>query len=124
MNESQNQSKRYDHRREEYEFAQAGLPVAPMEMKIESCAAQPPDAEKSVEPGVEEQQIAQSSQSGRPSPIEPTQIDGQPKCEKDQRIAPVAELLGIDHRRLPQQPRDQSRQEAIQGHPLPAKHVL
>jgi len=49
MDESQRETQRKNDWGEEKQFAQAGLPVAPLEMKIEAGPAQAPDGEKSVQ---------------------------------------------------------------------------
>jgi hypothetical protein len=59
----------------------------------------------------------------RPRALKPAEIDSQSQSGQNQEVAPVAVLIGIGARRLPQQCCYGDRQQGVQGEPLRAENA-
>src|SRR5579862_6541463 len=95
MQKTQSQPKRDDQRSKESQPAQSRLPIAPAKVKIESGPAKPTDHHESVKRRVYKQQLPQPREPVRPQSFQPAQIHSEPKHQKNDRVAPVAELFRI-----------------------------
>ena len=113
----------YD-RREENQFSETDFPIGPVKAEIESNAGEFADGKKRVEAGIDEKNFAEGFPTARPSRIKPAKVDGKAEREKDERVAPVSALLGIDFRGLHQEPGHERRKHGIKCEPRPAKQVL
>jgi hypothetical protein len=82
-----------------------------MQVEVISRATQAADGDEPIQSRIRQQQVVQPAQARGPSGVEPAQIYGQAQGEKNDRVAPVAVLLRVGHRRPRQEPRDRDRQE-------------
>jgi hypothetical protein len=80
----------------EEELAEAGDPVARAEAEVVADSGETADGEEGVEACIEESELTEDGEPGRPGGLEPAQIDGEPKREKDKEVEEMAALAGIE----------------------------
>src|SRR5208282_945189 len=119
MKKAQRQSQPEDQRCEENQLAQSGFPVTPAEVEVKAGAGELADGEESVQARVDQEKFPPARQAVWPGSLEPAQIHGEAEGEENERVSPVAALLGIGAGGLPQQPGDGYGQRSVQSAPFP-----
>ena len=123
VEESESEAERDGDGRVEEEFAEAGAEVAEAEAESVADAGELADGEESIEAGVEEDELAEDVDAGRPGGLEPAEIDGEAEGDEDEEVQPVGALLGVEAGGDVKDGGDGGRDEQIEDEPGPGEGV-
>src|ERR1700683_879376 len=122
MEKPEAQAEREGDGRVEGKFAQTDGEVFETQAQVETGSVELADEDEAVDACVQKKHLVEDGQVRRPGALEPAQIDGEAKNEKDEEVAPVASLGRVGTAGVPKQHGDQYRKQSIKQKPPPAKH--
>src|SRR5581483_3929983 len=95
VKESEEQANRDDNRRNPKQFAKTDESILATYPQIEADLSELPNHQESVEPRIEQDQLAEDAQMRRPCRLEPPQVYRNSQQEQDRKIPPVASLFRV-----------------------------